>query len=135
MREDKLSPAMNKALNDLRRAVQSEGGTFTVNSAWRPPSYQTYFFDIVSRNNDFIKNPTLTTTIPACAATKDAVTEAHKKHQLKTEAGKTSRHSLGIAFDANWSGISNARIDVLAGQFNLHRPLKKSDPIHFQFIK
>ncbi len=135
VREDKLSPAMNKALNDLRRAVQSEGGTLTVNSAWRPPSYQTYFFDIVSRNNDFIKNPTLTTAIPACAAIKDAVTAAHKKHQLKTKAGETSPHSSGIAFDANWSGVSNERIDTLAKQFNLHRPFVIDDPIHFQFIK
>lgn len=126
---------MNKALNDLRRAVQSEGGTLTVNSAWRPPTYQTYFFDIVQKNEWFKARPKITTVIPTCATIKSDVVNAHKKHGLGTKAGETSPHSSGIAFDANWSGVSNERIDTLAKQFNLHRPFVIDDPIHFQFIK
>ncbi|MEY3997002.1 MAG: hypothetical protein RL344_1345 [Pseudomonadota bacterium] len=133
LREDKLNPSMKTKLACLRAAVTKAGGTLTVNSAWRPIGYQEHFYEIFSKFNELntIKNK----KNPACKPIRDKIVyEKDTKHGIQRAVAKPSesRHEKGLAFDANWSNITTAKLDALLPSCNLTRPLKIKDHIHFQ---
>lgn len=122
--EDKLTDSMKTKLACLRKEVAAAKGILTVNSAWRPPAYQDHFYEIKTKYNLLD-----TKEIPGCSAIKMAIAAEYQNHGLTGLVGKTSKHSIGEAFDANWS--SGIEIDLLAGKCNLYRPWKKKDRMHF----
>jgi hypothetical protein len=130
VREDGLSPTMAGALNNLRTAVRRAGGTLTVTSAWRPPEYQGHLREILDKRNT-LNEPDHMRTYPQCASLRSVVNAESGRHGIGTEVGLRSRHTAGNAFDATWSGITEATLDRLAGEAGLSRPIA-NDPVHFQ---
>ncbi|MEN9912584.1 MAG: hypothetical protein RI956_1028 [Pseudomonadota bacterium] len=133
LREDKLAPSMKTKLACLRAAVTKAGGILTVNSAWRPIGYQEHFYEIFSKFNELNKPENKKTQ--ACKPIRDKIVyEKDTKHRIQGAVAKPSesRHEKGLAFDANWSNISDAKIDALLPACNLTRPFKTTDRIHFQ---
>lgn len=122
--EEKLTDSMKTKLACLRKEVAAAKGILTVNSAWRPPAYQDHFYEIKTKFKALRKN-----TNPGCSAIKKAVLVEYTHHGLNGLVGKTSKHSIGEAFDANWS--SAIAIDQLAGKCNLFRPWPTADRMHF----
>ena len=133
LREDKLDPSMKTKLACLRAAVTKAGGTLSLQSAWRPIGYQEHFYEIFSKFNEL--NKPENKKIQVCKPVRDQVVyEKDTKHQIQGAVAKPSesRHEKGLAFDANWSNITTAKLDALLPSCNLTRPLKIKDRIHFQ---
>ena len=130
-----LTPAMQTALDCIRTAVQSAGGTFTLNSAYRAPEYQTHLQEVWDKWQALKKNRD-----PECQALRAQIQAEVTYHQIinlaRRPAGPSGPHTRGVAFDAN---VSGANQDVLAANCGLFRPYAicdaahpHCDPIHFQ---
>jgi uncharacterized protein YcbK (DUF882 family) len=130
IREDRLSPAMVGALNNLRDAVRRAGGALNVTSAWRPPEYQAHLREILDKRN-ILNNPDHMRTYSQCAILRSVVNAESGRHGIGTEVGLRSRHTTGDAFDAIWSGVTETTLDRLATEAGLSRPIN-NDPVHFQ---
>jgi hypothetical protein len=136
VREDKLTPEMAANLRCLREKVAAKGGALSVTSAWRPQSYQDHLRELVVKHPKLIELAILQ-GVEECvpAPYYGAVHPDHVRHGLNRNAARTSPHTTGNAFDANWSnGID---IDALAGECGLFRPMPQpksdgGDPIHFE---
>ncbi len=101
----------------------------TITSAYRPPQYQQHLWEVWSRYDRLIDN-----TAPECAELRNQVIEEFRRHRLSLEgepARGRSRHSDGIAIDANVTLPSGQNIDTLANSCGLHRPLRR-EPWHFE---
>jgi uncharacterized protein YcbK (DUF882 family) len=131
IREDRLTPTMRTALNNLRNAVRLAGGSLNVTSAWRSPEYQAHLFEIKEKRNK-LNNKDHINNFPQCEGLRAIVNAESTRHGLGRRVGETSRHTEGNAFDANWSGISDVQLNQLSGVQNLHRPID-DDVVHFQF--
>ncbi len=132
VRTDRLSANTQRNLQCLRNAIllEKSPGSITVTSAWRPQAYQDHLKEIVDKISQI--NSRDNKKILACAPIRSSLEAERSRHGLGTLVGRTSNHTAGNAFDASWSGITNARIDVLAGQCGLTRPFPGNDPVHFQ---
>lgn len=136
VREDKLTPEMAANLRCLREKVAAKGGALSVTSAWRPQSYQDHLRELVVKHPKLIELAILQ-GVEECvpAPYYGAVHPDHVRHGPNRNAARTSPHTTGNAFDANWSnGID---IDALAGECGLFRPMPQpksdgGDPIHFE---
>ena len=127
IREDRLEATTATKLQCLRSAVTARGGVLSVNSAWRPQAYQNHLREIVDKLAAIDKHRSK----PACKVIYNELVSEKSRHGLGTVVGLTSRHTLGTAFDANWTGISTVQLDLLAAACNLSRPIL-NDPIHFE---
>jgi hypothetical protein len=123
IREDKLSESTSGKLKCLRDKVAEKGGTLTVTSAWRSQSYQDHLVELVTKHPKLIRLAWLE-NVEECrpAPYYGAVHPEHVKHQLGHQAAVISKHTDGEAFDANSSGV---KLDKLAGECGLYRPLPK----------
>lgn len=130
VREDRLSPAMAGALNNLRTAVRRAGGTLNVTSAWRPPEYQGHLREILTKRNT-LNADGHSRIYPQCSGLRATINAESVRHGLGTQVGVRSLHTEGNAFDATWSGINETNLDRLAGEAGLSRPIA-NDPVHFQ---
>jgi hypothetical protein len=137
IREDMLSTDMQTNLACLRTAVTGANGTLTVTSAWRPQSYQDHLRELVVKHPKLIQLA-LMEDVEEClpAPYYLAVHPDFVRHGLNRNAARTSAHTAGQAFDANWSTSVNSTIDGFAAQCGLYRLLLQSasrggDPIHF----
>jgi hypothetical protein len=125
--ESGLTAAMQAALSCLRTAVDSVGGTLTLTSAYRSPSYQSHLLEVYKKWNELKK-----VDDPACLDLKaqlDAEMAWHKIKKTKRPSPSTGPHTRGVAFDANWSNVAD--IDALACPCGLYRPDKINDDVHF----
>jgi hypothetical protein len=131
VREDRLSSATQAKIQCLRSALSRErpAGSITITSAWRPQPYQDHLKDIVDKLAQLNTHPSKSN--PNCAPIKATLMAEKARHGLGTLVGRTSNHTSGNAFDANWS-VTNAKIDTLAAPCGLTRPFPAIDPVHFQ---
>ncbi|HUJ12555.1 MAG TPA: D-alanyl-D-alanine carboxypeptidase family protein [Thermoanaerobaculia bacterium] len=125
---DDLNASMKTALDCLEQQAQTNGGSLTVTSAYRPPAYQQHLLEVWQKW-DALKN----SRDPGCAALRTQVQQEFQRHQLLStqRPAVNSRHTRGEAFDANWSLPANVDIDTLADDCNLIRPVVATDPVHF----
>lgn len=133
LREDLLAPSMKTKLACLKDAVTKAGGTLTPKSAWRPIGYQEHFYEIFTKFKEL--NKTKNKKIAACKPILKTITyEKDIKHGIQGAVAIPSKslHEDGLAFDATWDKISDAKIDQLAATCGLNRPLKVKDRVHFQ---
>ncbi len=122
-----LLPAMQTALNCLQSAAGAARGTLTVNSAYRPPAYQTHLREVWDRWNDLRNRRD-----PECANLRTEVQQEFQRHGLllTQRPAAASAHTRGEAFDANWNLPAGVSIDTLAANCGLQRPFA-TDPVHF----
>jgi hypothetical protein len=132
VRIDRLSVNTQGRLQCLRNAIAIERppGSIVVTSAWRPQAYQDHLKEIVDKI--VLINSRDNKKIPACAPIRANLEAEKLRHGLRTLVGRTSNHTPGNAFDATWSGVTTARLDLLASQCGLTRPFPANDPVHFQ---
>jgi hypothetical protein len=123
-----LQPSMQTALACLQSAVGSAGGFTNLNSAYRPPAYQSHLREVWDKWN-LLKN----NNAPVCASIKTAVqTEFNRHHLLASQqpASANGAHTQGLAIDIT-STLPNATFLQLANQCHLYRPVPATDPVHF----
>jgi RHS repeat-associated protein len=107
----------------LGNALESGGGHFDLNSAYRSPSYQVHLQEVWDKNKQLKNN-----TNPACQKLKQEVAAEMAKHELtERPAGATGPHTKGIAFDAGVQlGPEHRKQKVsirdLAQRCGLHQP-------------
>jgi hypothetical protein len=130
VREDKLSDSMKDKLNCMRVAVANSGGGLSMNSAWRPQTYQDHLKETVEKweRVDKLWNEE---HIIQCKPRWDEISPHKHLHGLGSAVAKISSHTTGNAFDANWAGVTTNQIDQLASSCKLVRPLPIKDKIHF----
>ena len=123
-----LTPGTQTALNCLRAAVNANGGTFRLRSAYRPASYQTHIREVYDKYQIVRGWPE-----GRCSAVRTNVMAEWRRHApFGARPARNSLHSSGRAFDANWGTLNaGATIDDLARGCNLSRPLPSRDRTHF----
>lgn len=129
-----LAEPLRTALTNFSNAVTAAGGTITVTSGYRPPSYQSHLLEVFTRWRALKDHHE-----PECSDLKaqvQAELDHHWNRPPPAVAGPTSRHCKGEAFDATVTGISD--VDGLAEQYHLYRPYNDSmklvfEPWHFQY--
>lgn len=126
-----LTPQLLASYQCLDQAVRAAGGTLTVNSAVRPPQYQTHLYEI--RQNK-LRLDTLGADTAGCSGILPETRREWSKHKPGV-TGKTSKHSQGKAMDMNWLPAT-LNISKLASDCGLRRPLLNwsamPEPWHFE---
>lgn len=120
----KLSEATITGAACIERAVNAAGGTATVTSGHRPPAYQTHLRDVWDKWQLLERN-----TDPACAALRKIVEKEKKRHRMKFQPGRTSRHSSGTAVDI--AGVPEQRADAIAASCRMWRAVSGDVP-HYE---
>jgi hypothetical protein len=126
----RLTPEMQAALACFESAVAEIGGTVTVTSAYRPPSYQDHLREVWEKW-DSLKGR----REPACQALRQEVEAEFKHHRLQESQrpAQASQHSVGRAFDANVGNLPvDQTADSLAAGCGLVRTVPVTDPVHFE---
>lgn len=131
-----LTPAMVAALACFETSVQHAGGTFDLNSAYRPPQYQNHLREIWDKRRE-LRRVRGAQRRQACAALRQQVEAEFQNHTLlatQRPAAAGGPHTQGLAIDV---GIRNMGIPVnqvlqLATNCQLQRPFPVADPVHFQ---
>lgn len=118
---------MKTALNCLQTAVTDAGGTFSLNSAYRPPQYQAHLREVWDKWK-LLKN----NQDPECADLKKKVNAEFTKHGLLStqRPAAISKHTQGLAIDVTLS-LPISQFLNLADGCMLYRPLPQADPVHF----
>jgi hypothetical protein len=139
----RLTATMQTKWTCFTNAVQMAGGMVMVNSAWRSQEYQSHLYETRERWKKLKENRSAD-----CASLRNDVASHMNYHQLDTTlirpvAKSAGHHPLGVAIDANVTGISN--FDVLAANCSLVRPYLdcseqgkkygRCDRPHFELIK
>jgi hypothetical protein len=123
-----LTPAMQTALSCFQSAVTSAGGSFTLNSAYRTPAYQSHLREVWDKWQLLQNN-----TQPECQDIRTQVQQEFNQHGLGAStvrpASPSGTHTQGIAFDAR---VSRVDPDATAQGCQLYRPFPTRDPVHFQ---
>lgn len=126
--ESLLSGDMKTALACLRSAIPP-GGLLVVRSAYRTQSYQAHLAELYKKWK-LLEPDTTTIECQDLRTQLNNHIHYHSMDSLKTSPPyDAGNHPKGIAFDANWYGVSN--IDALACPCGLYRPLKITDKRHF----
>ncbi len=123
---DNLNQATSDGLDCLRRAVTGAGGTFTVTSGYRPPSYQDHFREIAMKR-DLLRG----WSEAECADSIASVNREVARHGNIMIPARNSQHTVGNAFDAAFTLPAGQDIDQLAEDCGLTRPVPVRDPVHF----
>jgi len=125
-----LNAAMQTGLTCLQNAVAAAGGTFTLSSAYRPPSYQTHLREVWDRWNDLRNRRE-----PECQDLRTQVQTDFNRHGLlltQRPAAAGGPHTPGSAFDATITRLpAGQTVDTLAAGCSLQRPLPATDPVHY----
>jgi hypothetical protein len=124
-----LTADMQTALTCFQGAVQAAGGTFTLSSAYRPPSYQTHLREVWDRWNDLRNRREA-----ECQNLRTQVQTDFNRHGLlltQRPASAGGPHTTGSAFDARISLPGGQNVDTVAAGCQLQRPLPANDPVHF----
>lgn len=122
-----LTSGTQTALNCLRRAVNDNGGSFTLLSAYRSQSHQDHLREVWDKYQTVSGWPE-----GRCPHVRTNVQMEWDRHDLGYRPAARSRHSSGRAFDASW-GTLNAGVDIddLAEGCSLSRPVA-GDRYHFE---
>jgi hypothetical protein len=128
-----LNAATQTGLDCMQQRVAALGGSLTVNSAYRPVSYQAHLREVWDAW-DALKND----QSPECQELKNIVQQEFQRHQLLLSQrpgapNPNSAHSTGNAIDANISSLpSGETVDTVADYCSMQRPWPETDPVHFQ---
>jgi hypothetical protein len=132
-----LKPAMAGALEKFQQLVSSVGGTFSLKSAYRPPSYQAHLQAVWFKWMLELRN----NREPACQTLRAQVGEEFSRHRLleTQKPVNSSDHTRGLAFDATvvmprlaWFKGRRLSLDRLALLAGIKRPDILRDPVHFK---
>lgn len=124
-----LTAEMQTALSCVQAAVAAESGTVRVNSAYRPPQYQTHLRSVWDKWN-LLRNM----REPECADLRTEVQTEFDRHDLlltQRPASGTGPHTEGRAVDMT-SSLGSVRFLELTRQCSLYRRLPTTDPVHFE---
>jgi RHS repeat-associated protein len=129
-----LTPAMQTAVTCFENAVRNAGGSFAINSAWRPAAYQRHLREVWDKHMALRNNNSA-----ECANTRAAAAAEFNRHGLIPNAGARpaahSDHTRGLAIDAAIAGLPRGvDVDNLGAQCNLNRPVA-GDPVHWVLIR
>lgn len=135
-----LTAATNRALTRLETIVTKVGGTFELQSAYRPPAYQQHLIQVWDKwMVELRDNPD-----PSCQPLRSDVWSEFQRHALleSQRPAEFSDHLRGLAFDAavilprraRW-GRRRATLDLLARVVGLHRPIPRQDWVHYKLIR
>jgi hypothetical protein len=132
-----LTPATAKALNRFQRVVTRNGGSLTITSAYRPPTYQEHLQIVWDKWMQLRHNSS-----NACQSLKEEVGAEFARHQLLLTQRPVafSDHTLGIGFDAavmlprRKRSRKRVSIDRLARLSGVRRPDVRRDPVHFRLV-
>jgi len=126
-----LTQGTSNALDCFRGQVTSGGGAFTLNSAYRPPAYQTHLREVWDKWQQLRNNKS-----PECSETRRAVQAEMSRHGItERPAGPGGPHTQGIAFDASVSLPSGQNMNDLLQRcpgLTQPRPGERSGH-HFEF--
>lgn len=136
-----LTPRTAVALSRFESIVQSRGGSFSLQSAYRPAAYQAHLRDVWFKWVYELRD----NTDPACADLKADVSFEFGRHRLLVSQYPVtvSDHTLGIGFDATveFPALAGKRarrrrvsIDRIARLSGVVRPDIRRDPVHFRLI-
>jgi hypothetical protein len=128
-----MTPGALQGVNCMRNRVGQLGGNFQLQSAFRPPTYQTHLREVwdtwmAIRNRN----------TPDCDALKQVIGLEFTNHALlltqRPAAGSAnSPHAQGIAFDAGIRNLSSPNtVDTVAAECGMYRPWATNDPVHYQ---
>ncbi|MFC0682560.1 hypothetical protein ACFFGH_32415 [Lysobacter korlensis] len=129
---DRLVPAAQTGLACMKQAVAQLGGSWSLSSAYRPPSYQTHLREVWDRWKLLRNN-----TNAECSALKSQVRSEFQGHSLlvsqRPAAGNPNApHARGIAFDVSIRGLpAGHTVDTVAASCNMYRPWPVNDPPHY----
>lgn len=131
-----LAPRMQTALQCLQAAIgrqTSPGGnpgTSTVDSAYRPSSYNRHLQEVWDKWVYELRRDKR----PECQSLRDDVRDHFNRHDLIPNASArphtNSAHTRGQAFDLS-SNLYDGVLDALAVDCNVYRPDPLGDPPHF----
>jgi len=123
-----LNAGMQTALTCFQAAVAAAGGTITVNSAYRPPSYQSHLREVWDRWNDLRNRREA-----ECQELRTQVQQEFNRHGLllTQRPAASSAHTRGEAFDARVNLPAGRNVDTVAAGCDLTRPVPANDPVHF----
>jgi D-alanyl-D-alanine dipeptidase len=128
-----LKPAAALALDRFERKVASLGGSISLTSAYRPPSYQEHLQLVWDKWAQLRLNHD-----PGCAVLRAQVQDEFARHQLlvSQRPANNSDHTRGLAFDASVSlpRVPRLTLDRVAISSGVVRPVKFSDPVHFKLL-
>ncbi len=123
-----LTAATRRALTCLETAVNNNGGMFKLRSAFRSQAYQDHIREVWDKRQVVKDWPD-----DRCAGVRQNVDAEWERHNLAYQPARRSRHSSGIAFDANWGTLNaGVTIDGLAQGCGLSRPVP-GDTTHFEY--
>lgn len=123
-----LQSSMQTALGCVQTAAAAEGGTVTVSSAYRAPSYQAHLREVWDKWR-LLKDK----RDPECDELKHIVQSEFAKHGLlpsQRPASPNGPHTQGAAIDMRSSLPTSGFLALTAG-CGLTRPLPSTDPVHF----
>lgn len=119
----------------LQTAIRADGGSATVNSAYRPLEYQKHFWEIVDR---WVTSGLRNNTNPACAALKAQIGAEYSKHGLGTVVARPNGcapHVKGIGVDIRITGRaydSSLNTWLQSKGIDLTWRALSADPVHFE---
>jgi hypothetical protein len=123
-----LQENMRTALDCLNAAATNEHGTITITSAYRPPSYQEHLREV------WDKWRLLRAKREAeCQELKEEIHSEFVRHGLlasQRPAAANGPHTTGAAADIT-SSLPPDRLQPLAEECELRRPLPITDPVHY----
>lgn len=128
-----LNAATTAGLSCMQQSTTSLGGTFTLNSAYRPVAYQAHLREVWDTWNAIHNR-----TEAECQALKSKVQEEFDRHgllpsQQPAAPNPNAPHSTGNAFDARITNLpSEQTVDMIASDCEMHRPWPVNDPVHYQ---
>lgn len=132
---DNLAPRMQTGLQCLQAAIgrqTSPGGnpgTSTVDSAYRPSSYNRHLQEVWDKWDELDEDRR-----PECQSLRTEVRDHFNSHDLipsaRARPHTNSAHTRGQAFDLS-SNLYDGVLDVLAVDCNVYRPDPLGDPPHF----
>ncbi len=134
-----LAPDTAQALGTFQELVSSMGGTFELQSAYRPSAYQAHLHEVwVKWIKELRKNRS-----SGCGALREEVGAEFARHRLlvRQQPVPVSDHERGLAFDAAIAMPRAARLngkrvtlDKLAALAGIRRPAPRKDPVHFKLV-
>jgi hypothetical protein len=123
-----LTADMQTALDCVEQAVGAAGGTVTVNSAYRPSSYQEHLREVWDKWRLLVDRREA-----ECADLRTQVQQEFQRHGLllaQRPASPNGPHTQGLAVDMR-SSLPLQQFLNLANGCQLYRPLPQNDPVHF----
>jgi hypothetical protein len=127
---DHLTTEMMASVDCFIESVTGEGGTISITSAWRPVAYQEHLRETWDKWDALKSN-----TAAECQKLKQTIGAHFASHGLllSQQPSINSKHTQGLAIDANVALPAGVDGDALAGLCSLSRPKPKNDPVHYTF--